>query len=329
MSATDCPEDLLVRERQGILAAADRGILLDHATTCPLCRLTLSLGRAIEPLPSLDTADDLMVARMVERTLAAPGGGAGVAAVMLAPSGTVTGTPARGNRGRTRPRRYAVAAALVLIAGTASAAWWRWSGPLRRPPIQAQPPSRGPAHSTRPRSPPSATVAPPSASPSAAQAPLPAPAPPHSSSPGIRRTPRRLGLTTLPARPARSAAALFLAANEARRTRAFDDAGRLYQELQRRFPGSPEAALSFLSLGDLFLSRGHVAAALGQFEGYLASGDSALAEEALVGRARALARLGRTVEEQVAWQTLLARYPHSDYRWRAQQRLDDLHRAPR
>ena len=47
-----------------------------------------------------------------------------------------------------------------------------------------------------------------------------------------------------------------------------------------------------------------------------------MAEEALVGRARTLARLGRSEEERAAWRALLSRFPQSDYRWRAQQRLD-------
>ena len=105
--------------------------------------------------------------------------------------------------------------------------------------------------------------------------------------------------------------------------------------MQAHFPGSPEATLSFLSLGDLLLSQGAIALsqgalaqALAQFDAYLASGDTMMAEEALVGRARTLARLGRTEEERAAWRALLSRFPQSDYRWRAQQRLDRAGDAP-
>jgi TolA-binding protein len=121
---------------------------------------------------------------------------------------------------------------------------------------------------------------------------------------------------------------LFVAAGQARRERDFSEAARLYTTLQERYPKSPEATLSFLSLGDLSLSQGAATRALAQFDAYLASGDAMMAEEALVGRARTLARLGRTEEERAAWRALLSLFPQSDYRWRAQQRLDHAGDTP-
>jgi TolA-binding protein len=326
-----CPEDLLVREHQGALAAAERRALIDHAATCELCRLSLSIGKAIDPLPDLgETSDDLLVARLVGRALATPRHVRPAAA-----------PPRRRRTPRSAARRYAVAAALLLLAGTASAAWWRWSpgwssrilGGSSRPMERAARSARtrsGPKHEPPAEGPPPPVTPPPEAR----QRVL---APPAAASTGSRRS-SAMGATHAPARlagpgpappAAPSAARLFVAANQARRARDFPEAARFYRELQAGFPGSAEATLSFLSLGDLYLSRAQLREALGQFEAYLDSGDAALAEEALVGRARTLARLGRNADERATWQTLLARYPQSDYRWRAQQRLADLDASPR
>jgi outer membrane protein assembly factor BamD (BamD/ComL family) len=106
--------------------------------------------------------------------------------------------------------------------------------------------------------------------------------------------------------------------------RRFAEATRLYRALQASFPASEEARLAWLSLADLYLSRGRALEALTEFDGYLASGDAVLEEEALVGRARALARLGARAKERATWKELLAKHPRSAYAWRARQRLQEL-----
>jgi TolA-binding protein len=121
-----------------------------------------------------------------------------------------------------------------------------------------------------------------------------------------------------------TAADLFAAAARARRARDLEGAIQRYRQLQSAFPRSPEARLSFVSLGDLLFSRGAYLVALQQLDGYLHSGETELLEEALLGRARALAALGRRADERAAWRLLLDRFPQSDYRWRAQQRLSVL-----
>ena len=113
---------------------------------------------------------------------------------------------------------------------------------------------------------------------------------------------------------------LLRAANDARRARRLDDAIRGYEDLQARFPASREALVSRLSLGNLALSRGAFATALAAFDAYFASGATDLDEEALIGKARALAGLGRADEEREAWRALETRHPSSEYRWRARQR---------
>jgi TolA-binding protein len=123
-----------------------------------------------------------------------------------------------------------------------------------------------------------------------------------------------------------SAAELFARANDARRTADTKRAIALYDELQTRFPDSREASTSRVALGRLLLDReGEPARARALFEGYLEHDPSgALAEEARVGRAQALMRLGERNAEREAWLELLERHPTSVHAERARQRLAAL-----
>ncbi len=370
MTASQCPEDLLILERRGTLGFDERRVLAEHAATCELCSLSRALGRdlARDPLPALagaavggetdpasgldiDGNEQTRLALIVARTMlmrgkvvrsrnAAP---ANVALVPLpARRSAASRTTTRRRRRVRSPRRFAVAAALLLMAGSASAAWWRWSAWTTE---QARIKDRAATAAARsgrlhgragsvgavvaPEDLPAPTEQPPaideplepvaqSEQPVAPSPPVPVHAAP---SPAVR--PRVAAASAKPPVPDLDARQLFVAAGQARRARTFAEAEGLSRALQAHFPvRSPEATLSFLSLGDLLLSQGAIAQALAQFDAYLASGDAMMAEEALVGRARTLARLGQTEEERAAWRALLSRFPQSDYRWRAQQRLD-------
>jgi TolA-binding protein len=121
-----------------------------------------------------------------------------------------------------------------------------------------------------------------------------------------------------------SAAKLFGEANQARRSGDVGRASGLYHLLQDQFPGSPEAELSRVTLALLLLDNGDAQAALNGFERYLAGSSRGLEAEALVGRARALGRLGRRNLEVSAWQEVQRKYPRSIYGRQATERLSAL-----
>jgi hypothetical protein len=119
-----------------------------------------------------------------------------------------------------------------------------------------------------------------------------------------------------------TAADLFARANQLRRQDQAGEAATVYRELQRSFPGTAEEVASRVVLGRLLLDRlGDAHAALTQFDSYLAHpAPGSLREEALIGRAIALGRLGRSAEERLAWSALLEAYPRSTYAPRARSR---------
>ncbi len=123
-----------------------------------------------------------------------------------------------------------------------------------------------------------------------------------------------------------SASELFAKANAAQRDGLAPEAARLYIELERTFPGVAEELVARVLLGRLLLDRLEDArAALAQFDSYLAHPEhDGLGEEAMIGRALSLERLGRHSEELTAWERLLAAYPRSSYADPARTRLDEL-----
>ena len=322
----DCPEDLLVLRRRRSLTAAEERTLADHGEDVQSLPDVAVAGSAVEPLPPVDDADAALAARWV----------AGALAPRVVPGRSNARSPRPPGVGQRR--WLATAAALLLTAGVAAAAaWQRISSPP--PAAPAVDSAREPAARARGRR--SARVAAPAeALPAAPEQPAPEEpvAPPPAAA--ARRPATLAHPAPQPAHPiakqrearkvrgdpaATTAANLFAAANRARRERRFADAAQLYQTLHRSFAASEEATQSLLSLADMLLAQGQADAALARFDAYLASAAPVLAEEALVGRARALARIeGRSADERAAWRELLDRYPRSTYGWRARQRLVDL-----
>jgi tetratricopeptide (TPR) repeat protein len=122
-----------------------------------------------------------------------------------------------------------------------------------------------------------------------------------------------------------SAATLFQRGNEARRAGRRDEALRFYRILQQRFPSSPEAQLSLQMAARMELDDAPHRALEG-YDRYLDE-EGRLGEEALVGRATALARLGRDAEEAAMWRELLALHPRSIHAARARARLAEIEGA--
>jgi len=129
-----------------------------------------------------------------------------------------------------------------------------------------------------------------------------------------------------PAQPeTETASSLFASANSERRHNHVAAAISLYEELQQRYPGSDEARVSHVSLGRLLLERSMWSEGLSQLDDYLAAApDGMLAPEALFGKARALAALGRLDEERGQWVGLLSKFPDSVYAAQARRRIDEI-----
>lgn len=138
----------------------------------------------------------------------------------------------------------------------------------------------------------------------------------------------RVGAPTLAT--AAPAADLFREANNARREGRTNDAIGAYKNLIATWPAAAETRAARVSLGVLLDKAGAPQAALEQFDAYLAgSPRDSLAEEARLGRAVVLQRLGRTSEERRAWQSLIDQHPDSLHVARAKERLQALSGSPR
>jgi TolA-binding protein len=291
------PEDLLERASRGTANAAELARLTQHLAECAVCRVERGLmaQAARDAAPLRD--EELVVARLkrdVTARAATPNGRRakrkGALVVIALAAGSVASV--------------AAAATFVLVRSGEPQTLVKAPEPMP-PPVE---PMRG-----------SAPVKTDASSGVADEAKLDEPTD-ESGEPEVAR----------PAAPAAvepaSASELFSRANQARRDGKVTEAVRLYRALQERFSGSSEELVSRVTLGRLLLDRlGDSRGALVQFNSYLASpGGGVLREEAMVGRALCLGRMGRAAEERAAWQALLDGFPKSTQRKRAQARLVEL-----
>jgi hypothetical protein len=294
------PEDLLERASRGTASAAELARLTQHLAECTVCRVERALAdqAALDVAPLRD--EKLLVARLKR----------GAAAHLAAPS----------RRRAKRGALVAVAVAAGTVASVAAAATTfvivrRAAAP---PAIVATEPSQRPSSVDLPRRPEPVSADEPgvvAADEATAAAPSGKQIEPEVSHSAARAAPE----------PA-SASELFSRANQARRDGKATEAVRLYRALQERFSGTSEELVSRVTLGRLLLDRlGDSRGALVQFNSYLASpGGGVLREEAMVGRALSLGRMGRAAEERAAWQALLETFPKSTQRKRAQARMVEL-----
>ena len=295
------PEDMLDAARRGALTAPATEDLRAHLARCAACRMSLTLPDDLHAEAAVTDADEALLASMVR------------GAMMREPQVVPEARPhrARGGAGR----RFAIAMALLFVGGSGGAAVWSMGGASfarRFVPEILQLPRRHAAARPVP-APPSAPrvvtpeiIIPPALAPS--------PAPPH------------LARIHVPLPPPRATAdELFADANRARRGGDYALALRRYADLRRAYPGSRAELTARVVAGDLLLAEGPTRDALASFDSYLATSPTGtLAEEALVGRASALSRLGRRGEEREAWTRLLREHPDSVQGARARRRLAEL-----
>jgi len=300
------PEDLSARARRGTLGADEQAALESALEASATLRAAHLVGRDFDDARRVLAGDDELVQRACAKVLEPPGGGRvarrglmkipAVAVLLLASAAAATST--------------------WLVVREASVGRWpqaaaRASATSTRNPSDARAPARALDSDTVP--PPELLPnGAPSESARRAEAPRPTTLAP-SSSAG----------PTAPAE-VRSAATLFRDANAARRAGDLGTAKALYAELQASFGHAREARVSHVSLGKLLLASGMSRDAERQFRLYLTTGGGDLAEEAMVGRAEALARLGQTEEERGIWQELVRSRPSSVYAERARKRIEQL-----
>lgn len=316
-----CPDDLFARARAGSISVKDQDQLDRHIAGCDECRALLLLSRGFEQRMPAQPGDTQVLARMVERVRAArPGVTAGATVEAKKP------VERRGFAARRPSRLGVLLLAAALTAGVATAARAPATRRFVEGVVGMMVTRRAPAVAPLAKSTPAKRG-------SVADGAAPTLAEQHEAPPELAPIPTASpAAASAKARTTEAPTAERLFAEANARRKAGDTAGarRLYTELARRYPGSPEAQVSSASLGRLLLERSDDAAgALEQFDRLLARpaasmAQPALAEEALFGRATALMRLGRAKEEKAAWGELLARFPGSVYSERAHERLRAL-----
>jgi TolA-binding protein len=338
----DHPENLGVRARRGALLSGEEAELNRLLEASPVLRMAHQLGRDFDQIAGVEAGDEQRVARFVERALEA--------------------RRARHQR-RFEPLRvspWMAAAAVFAVCGVAFGLRGLW---LPQPKITATTPSApalthhtgpvrelaGPRAAVEPGDETSAvtTQSNQNVAPQSLQVPLGVQAQPLNPANPVRtpgtptalptsepiRTPsddsqRKDSTATfsLDQPTESSAAALLRHANRARSAGQIERAIMLLEELQAKFGNSPEAHVSLVSLGKLLMLSGSLGQALQQFTSYLQR-SGPLEEEALVGRAQALQRLGQIDDERNTWQRLLARFPSSVYVAAARERLAALSKS--
>jgi TolA-binding protein len=294
---------LMVRIRRGDASVEERRAFEQALSASALLRLSHQMGRDFDDEARVRPGDDDLIAR--------------------AASGAVTRRTR--HMGKRRALLLGVAASLALATTAAATTSWLRSNVEARPPAPV-PDQKSPSRAAALVSPAPhrdvETPSEPSRSPVVATPAAPSTTT-HRDAPRTPVEPRSNPI----AAAEESAAGLFREANAARRAGNFELARAHYTELQARYPETDEARVSRVSLGKLLLSAGRTREAERQFQSYLQVRGGNLDEEALVGRAEALGRLGESGEERRVWEVLLRGHPSTVYATRARQRLLELDTA--
>lgn len=301
MAARDCPDDLLARAGRNAISAEERAQLKEHLRWCADCRVARMTAMTLEPDLAIQSGDDARVAALVE----------GIVGRVVRASNPMVSRRFRPARRPAWKRALPFAAGLVLAAAVAAAAV-SISRRAGRPALRGAQPSV--AVAPRPTAPPTPPT------------PAPIAIADTASTAGSRRSsaiPPRAGTRPASAPSPVTAGKLFEQAGESRRAGDSVAAIARYRRLQRAFPDSSEAELSYISLGKLLADQGAARAALAEFEAYLERQPrGALSAEAWFGCGRARTAIGDAEGARAAWQTLLAQFPTSPYAAWARRRLD-------
>jgi hypothetical protein len=304
----ECRGDLVARERRGELSDADRIALDAHLSACASCRMSRDIQSDFAADSAVEVDDAERIARMSSSARRW--------------SQRRARPPARWPRraSRIKARTLMLSMGALLIAGTASATMWWWRATPQVSELRAE--THTPVTSSRPRVFPRARARAPEPVVSEPVAALePAPAPPAEAYRRPRPHSRSVAVRTPPETPA----SLLRLASEARGRGDVDVASSLYRRLQREYGDTREAALSSVPWGGILLRQGQAERALEQFNRYLKTEPRGnLLPEALYGRGRAQASLGRSADEKQTWQRLLSETPGSAYESHARRRLDEL-----
>ncbi|HMJ53031.1 MAG TPA: tetratricopeptide repeat protein [Polyangiaceae bacterium] len=320
------PEDLFDREQEGTLTADERRRLDSHTLQCAACALVRSAVRDFAAQRNPSPGDDALIARISNEAL---GKAASISTGIISPAlrTTYTGSLPR------RRRSWAVGAIVLFAATGATASFWSVRGVIVQRLLNAPAETVAPAPVEEPKAPIARTKVTPrpvAEEPEAVEEesePAPVVVTPVAPAPVVAPRPRlHEPINVPPAIVVPSANDLFTAANEARRRGDSQKSFELYTQLARNYAGTREETTSRVLLGRLLLDRGaEPTQALGLFTRYLdESPGGTLAEEARLGKALALTRLGSAKEERLAWQQLLAFHPNSIHAERARKRLDEL-----
>lgn len=324
MTAKECPTDLLAKDRHAGLSPAEKRLLEEHLLRCKGCRTWQKLGRDFDIEAEVAAGDAELLTRISRRLpqraqLARVPASASSPRVLGASFVTI-------RRTKRRRRALYVGFGLGLLATAAAAAVLG----LR---LKPQPPEVDPQWFR------SAAAAEPREATGSLRATSPQdepdvnakdrsreeePTPPSGKSGLARSASSEPAVAHERPTPSITPLELYRKANLARRAKQSGQAIALFTELQSRYPQSNEARLALVPFGNTLLEHGKAGAALTRFERYLRSGDSALAAEALYGRARALSVVGTKGDQSRGWQRLLDQYPNSPYASTAQRKLEAL-----
>ena len=123
-----------------------------------------------------------------------------------------------------------------------------------------------------------------------------------------------------------SAEELLFDAQSLRERRDWAGAARIYRKLGHLYPESDETKASLISLGEIQLSKlGDPTAAIDCFDRYLQVVDKGpLAQEALLGKARAYRALNKKDAERETLELFLRRFPEAIHLTQVKRRIADL-----